>query len=143
MAAVNADISQRTARPAAGWVSLLARLALVSPFLLSAVLKAADFAAATAEVQGLTGLEPAGLIAALVIATQFGGSLLLLFGGGRAWIGAGLLAGFTIVATLLAHAWWSKPAPEAARDLMVFWEHVAICGGLLLAGWLSWREPAR
>jgi uncharacterized membrane protein YphA (DoxX/SURF4 family) len=128
---------------AQSWAPALARVALTSPFLLSAALKAADFPAAEAEVRALTGLEPASLIAALVIVVQLGGSLLLLLGGRRAWIGAGLLAGFTFVATLTAHAWWTKLPAEAPRDLAVFWEHVAICGGLLLAGWLSWRERAR
>ena len=114
---------------------------MASPFLLSAVLKTANFSAATVEVRGLTELEPAWLFAAAVIATQLGGSLLLLVGR-YAWIGAGLLAGFTVVATLLAHAWWTKPPAEVARDFAIFWEHVAICGGLLLAAWLSWRERA-
>ncbi|HEV2605775.1 MAG TPA: DoxX family protein [Microvirga sp.] len=119
---------------------LLGCTALAAPFLVSGVLKAVDFPAATAEVRGLIGLEPAGLFAALVIVTQLGGSLLLLLGGRRAWIGTGLLAAFTVVATLLAHAWWTKPPENASRDLAIFWEHVAICGGLLLAGCLSWRE---
>jgi uncharacterized membrane protein YphA (DoxX/SURF4 family) len=118
---------------------LLARLALASPFFLSAVLKVADFSAATAEVRGLTGLEPAWLFATLVIITQFGGSLLLL-ASRYVWIGAGLLAGFTVVATLIAHSWWAKPPTEAARDFATFWEHVAICGGLLLSATLSRRE---
>lgn len=135
------DLS-RTKKPSpAPWLPFLARLALASPFLISGAMKSADFAGATAEVRALSGLEPAWLFAVLVIATQLGGSLLLLFGGRRAWMGAGLLAGFTVVATLLAHAWWVKPPAEAPRDLAIFWEHVAICGGLLLAGWLSWREP--
>jgi uncharacterized membrane protein YphA (DoxX/SURF4 family) len=125
------------------WILLLARAAVAAPFVVSGVLKAADFPAATAEVRGLTGLEPAPVFAALVIITQLFGSALLLVGGRRAWIGAGLLAGFTVVATLLAHAWWTKSPAEAPRDLAIFWEHVAICGGLLLAGWLSWRERAR
>ena len=136
-------VSRAPARLPLDWLPLLARLALASPFLLSAILKAVDFEHATAEVRGLTGLEPAWLIAALVIAAQLGGSLLLLSGHRWGWLGAALLAGFTVVATLFAHAWWTKPAAEAPRDFAVFWEHVAICGGLLLAGWLSWRERTR
>jgi uncharacterized membrane protein YphA (DoxX/SURF4 family) len=113
---------------------------MASPFLLSAVLKTAI---SRSDSRGAWSyrLEPAWLFAAAVIATQLGGSLLLLVGR-YAWIGAGLLAGFTVVATLLAHAWWTKPPAEVARDFAIFWEHVAICGGLLLAAWLSWRERA-
>jgi transmembrane protein len=112
-------------------VAFLARLALASPFLVSGVLKATDFAGAVAEVRGLVGLEPAGLLAALVIATQLGGSVLLIAGGWLAWIGAVLLGGFTALATLLAHAFWTKTGIEAARDLTTFFEHVGLIGGFL------------
>ena len=121
----------------AAWFPHLARLALVAPFLLSGFLKLFDFPGAVAEVRGLTGLEPAALFAALVIATQLGGSAAVLFGGRWAWLGAGLLAGFTVLATLLAHAWWTRTGVDRARDLNIFWEHAAICGGLLLAAWAS------
>jgi uncharacterized membrane protein YphA (DoxX/SURF4 family) len=112
-------------------VALLARLALASPFLVSGVLKATDFAGAVAEVRGLLGLEPAGLLAAAVIATQFGGSALFVAGGRLAWIGAVLLGGFTALATLLAHAFWTKTGMEAAHDLTTFFEHVGLTGGFL------------
>jgi uncharacterized membrane protein YphA (DoxX/SURF4 family) len=118
-------------------VAFLARLALASPFLVSGVLKATDFAGAVAEVRGLVGLEPAGLLAALVIATQLGGSVLLIAGGWLAWIGAVLLGGFTALATLLAHAFWTKTGIEAARDLTTFFEHVGLIGGFLLVAILG------
>lgn len=127
----------------AAWLPHLARLALAAPFLLSGFLKLLDFPGAVAEVRGLAGLEPAALFAALVIATQLGGSALLLLGGRRAWVGAGLLAGFTVVATLLAHAWWRRTGIDRVRDLNIFWEHAAICGGLVLAAWASRLEAGR
>ncbi len=43
--------------------ALIARLALASAFLVSGVHKALNFTDAVAEVRGLTGLEPAGLLA--------------------------------------------------------------------------------
>ena len=118
-------------------IALLARLALASPFLISGVLKATDFASAVAEVRGLVELEPAGLLAALVIATQLGGSVLLVAGGRLAWIGAVLLVGFTALATLLAHAFWTKTGIDAAHDLTTFFEHVGLIGGFLLAAILG------
>jgi len=131
-------------RPAATDVRLRAAwLLLASPFLLSGVTKAADFAGATAEVRALTGLEPAWLGAAAVIAVQLGGSALLLAGGRLTRAGAGLLAVFTAVATLLAHAWWTKAGIERARDFNVFWEHVAIIGGLALAALAADRARPR
>jgi uncharacterized membrane protein YphA (DoxX/SURF4 family) len=118
---------------------LLARAALASPFLASGVVKLTDFAGAVAEVEGLTGLAGtvAVILAALVIVTQIGGAVLLMAGGRLGWLGAGALAGFTLVATLLAHAYWTMEGAERTRNMMVFWEHAAICGGLLLAGRLS------
>ncbi len=119
---------------------LLARLVLVSPFLISGIAKLLDFDGATAEVRALTGLEPAALIAALVIVVQLGGSWFVFAGGKYAWIGAGLLAGFTLFATLLAHAFWTKTGIEQSRDLMTFFEHLGLVGGFLLVALLSLRR---
>ena len=113
----------------------LARLALASPFLISGVVKLTDFAGAVNEVTGL-GLQPAALIAALVIGAQLGGSILFLTR--RAcWFGAGILAVFTLLATLLAHPFWAFEGPDRGRQTATFFEHVAIMGGLALAALLA------
>ncbi len=111
----------------------VAVLLLTSAFWLSGVFKALDFPAAIAEVRGLTGLEPAEIIAGVVIAVQLGGSLLLLIGGRAAILGALALGGFTIAATLLAHSWWTKEGVERIRDFNIFWEHMGLVGGFMLA----------
>lgn len=111
-----------------GWA---ARLALASPFAVSGVAKLIDFGAATNEVAGL-GLANPALVAAAVVVTQLVGSALLLTRRFR-WLGAGLLAGFTVLATLLAHSFWRFSGPEQARQMATFLEHVAIVGGLVLA----------
>ncbi|MFM2043052.1 MAG: hypothetical protein RLY86_1628 [Pseudomonadota bacterium] len=112
-------------------IAFAARLLLAAPFLVSGILKAADPAGAAAEVAGL-GLQPALPVAMAVIATQIGGSLLFL-SRRWCWLGAGLLAGFTLVATLLAHAFWTFDGPDRARQTAVFLEHMAIIGGLAIA----------
>ncbi|SFJ54093.1 transmembrane protein [Bosea sp. OK403] len=122
------------------WLALLARIAVALPFLLSGLAKLADFGGATAEVRGLTGFEPAALFAVLVIATQLGGSALLIADGRHAWIGAAALAGFTAVATLFAHAFWLKPAAERVLHQNIFFEHVSIIGGLALLAILAARS---
>lgn len=122
------------------WLALLARIAVALPFLLSGIAKLADFGGATAEVRGLTGLEPAVFIAVLVIMTQLGGSALLIAGVRYAWIGATALAGFTAIATLLAHAFWLKPATERFLHQNIFFEHVSIIGGLALLAILAARS---
>jgi transmembrane protein len=109
----------------------LARLALASPFLISGIVKLTDFAGAVNEVTGL-GLRPAALIAALVIGTQLGGSILFLTRR-VCWLGAGVLA----VLTLLAHPFWAFEGPDRGRQTATFFEHVAIMGGLALAALLA------
>lgn len=116
---------------------LLARLALASPFLFSGITKALDFAGATGEVRALTGLEPAGPLAALVIAVQIGGSALLLAKGRAVWLGAALLAAFTLAATLVAHDFWNKPEGAWLRDATTFLEHMGLIAGLGLAARLA------
>jgi uncharacterized membrane protein YphA (DoxX/SURF4 family) len=125
-------IAQMLALPGFGY---LARLALASPFLISGIVKLADFGGAVNEVAGL-GLRPAALIAGLVIGTQIGGSVLFL-ARRTCWLGAGVLAGFTILATLLAHPFWVFEGADRSRQTATFFEHVAIVGGLALAALLA------
>lgn len=109
----------------------LARMAVASPFLISGLVKLTDFGGAAAEVTGL-GLQPARLIAAAVILTQLGGSALFLTRR-YCWLGAGILAVFTVMPTLLAHPFWLFEGPDRGRQTATFFEHVAIVGGLTLA----------
>ena len=80
------------------------------------------------------------LFAVLVILVQFGGSLLVIWGGRLAWLGAGALGVFTVLATLAAHAWWTKSGIERFRDFNTFWEHMGLVGGLMLAAVLAQRK---
>jgi transmembrane protein len=114
---------------------LAARLALVSPFAVSGLAKLFDVGAAVGEVQGL-GLPYPALVVLAVIATQLIGSLLFL-SRRFCWLGAGILAGFTAVATLLAHAFWRFDGVERAHQMATFLEHVAIVGGLVLTAHLA------
>jgi uncharacterized membrane protein YphA (DoxX/SURF4 family) len=120
----------------------LARLALASPFLISGFVKLLDFAGATEEVAGL-GLRPGAPFAAAVVLTQLGGSVLFLTRR-FCWLGAGILAGFTVVATFLAHPFWTFEGPDRGRQTATFFEHVAIVGGFAMAAILvngkrGWR----
>lgn len=115
-------------------LDLLLRVGIVLPFLVSGVVKALDFSGAQVEVRGLTGLEPAALFTVAVIALQLGASIAVLVGGRIGLIGAVLLAVFTVAATLLAHAWWTKTGQARQQDFNAFWEHVSIVAALLYAG---------
>ncbi|WP_075222681.1 DoxX family protein [Acuticoccus yangtzensis] len=107
--------------------SVVLRLALAAPFLVSGLLKLTDFGAARAEVAAL-GLSPPELFAAAVVVAQLGGSALLLSGRFQR-AGAVVLAGFTVAATLLAHPFWAMDATVRVPQAMTFLEHVAIVGG--------------
>jgi transmembrane protein len=137
--AIPRPIAQVLSLPA---IDHLARLALASPFLISGVVKLLNFQGAANEVAGL-GLQPDSPLAAAVILTQLGGSLLFLTRR-YCWLGAGLLAGFTIVATLLAHPFWAFEGPDRGRQTATFFEHVAIAGGLALAAlFVNGRSASR
>jgi transmembrane protein len=116
-------------------------VALTSAFWLSGMTKLADFNGAVQEVRGLAGVEPAPLFAALVILTQLAAPLILLLGGQWRCIGAVWLAGFTAVATLVAHAWWLHEGASRARDFATFFEHVGLIAGLALAALTAPRPP--
>ena len=127
-------VERLLAHPALAW---LARLALVSPFLVSGVAKLFDVPGAAAEVRSLIDGVPAGPTAAAVIVIQLVGAALVVGGGRLAWVGAALLGGFTIAATVLAHALWTKTGADRAHDLVTFFEHAGLVGGLALAAILS------
>ena len=109
-------------------VSVALRAALASPFLASGLLKLLDWNSALAEFAGL-GIWAPHITVATVILTQIGGSLLLLTNRG-AWLGAGILAVFTMLATVIAHPFWLLEGADRVRQLTTFLEHVAIVGGL-------------
>ncbi|MFN4096649.1 MAG: DoxX family protein [Sphingomonas sp.] len=121
------------------WFLVIARLALVAPFLMSGIAKLIDPTGATAEMQQF-GLTPAGLFAGIVIAVQLAGGVAVLVGRCTA-AAAGGLALFTLAATLLAHPFWSFADPMLwTLHRNIFVEHVSIIGGLMLAASLGVRR---
>ena len=114
---------------------LLARIFLSAPFLYSGVDKLGHVPAALAEFSALGVPFPAAALL-LTILVQIGGGLMVLLGL-YTRVGAVLLGGFTIVATLIAHRFWSLEGAEFTRQLTTALEHLAIVGGfiaLLAAG---------
>ncbi len=121
------------------WFLAIARLALVAPFLTSGIAKLIDPTGATAEMQQF-GLTPAGLFAGAVIAMQLAGGIAVLIGRCTV-VAAGVLALFTLAATLLAHPFWTFADPAMwALHRNIFAEHVSIIGGLMLAASLGSRR---
>ena len=110
----------------------LIRAGLCLAYLYSGVNKLFDFQSAIAE-QAHFGMSPPALFAAATIAPPLGGSALTLFTRGfPAALGAMLLAGFTLAATLVGHPFWHETGMERFFDLNSFLEHFGLIGGFVL-----------
>lgn len=130
-------------RPDPATALRLAAVALCTAYVYSGLSKLLDFAAARGEAAHF-GLHPAGLFAAAIILTQLGGSALMLFGRGRVQaFGAVALAGFTVLATPVGHAFWRMQGMERFHNLNSFLEHIGLVGGLLLFAYLAWPTHGR
>ncbi|HDR9486648.1 TPA: DoxX family protein [Burkholderia aenigmatica] len=117
------------------WVLPLARLALVSAYLIGGVAKALDFDGAVAE-QAHFGLQPAALWAALAIAVEIAGSLCIVLGR-FTWLGAGSLGMLTLVAMAVANDFWNRTGAEHFMALNSFFEHLGLIAALVLATMLA------
>jgi len=119
--------------------AVLAAALLTLPYWTSGVAKLLDLGEAIGEARRF-GLEPAALTVTLTILVQIGGSVLIILGR-RAWLGAGALAVFTAIATLIAHPFWQMADPMARfHERNTFLEHVGLIGGLMLAAILRERR---
>lgn len=77
------------------------------------------------------GLQPAELLAVATIILELGASAMILSGWFR-WLGALLLAVFTLAATFVANRFWDISQPDSAMVMNAFFEHLGLCGALLL-----------
>lgn len=119
-----------------------ARLLLCGPYLLGGVAKASDWRAAVAE-QAQFGMSPPAVWAALTIIVELIGPLLILTGR-RVWLGAGMLGVFTLLAALIANAFWAlPPGPERFGATNAFFEHLGLVGGFVLVALVdTWEGRA-
>jgi len=120
-----------------GWrgTGFLARLALVSAYLLGAVVKLSDLHAAVAE-QAHFGMPTPALFAALTIAVELIGPALIL-SGRLVWLGAGMLGVFTGLAAITANAFWTMQGAERFAATNAFFEHLGLIGGFVLVAMLD------
>jgi uncharacterized membrane protein YphA (DoxX/SURF4 family) len=109
---------------------LLARLALVSAYLIGGFNKLFDFAGAIAEQEHF-GLHPGWLWASVVIVVELVGSALVLTGR-WVWLGAGGLGVLTMVAMLTANNFWAMAGDDRFMALNSFFEHLGLIAGLVV-----------
>lgn len=121
----------------ATWFGLLG---LCAAYLQGGLQKAFDFSGAVAEMRHF-GLAPEAPFAVAVIALELGASAMILLGCKR-WLGSVALAGFTLMATLIANRFWNlPPGPERFMMANGFFEHLGLVGGLSLVAIWDWTTP--
>jgi uncharacterized membrane protein YphA (DoxX/SURF4 family) len=114
----------------------------VGAYLLGGLVKASDWPAAMAE-QAHFGMNPPQLWAALTIAIELVGPILIL-SGRLVWLGAGMLGVFTLLAAFTANAFWTMPAgQERFMATNAFFEHLGLIGGFVLAALVAELERRR
>ncbi|WP_311266832.1 DoxX family protein [Sphingobium sp. WCS2017Hpa-17] len=119
----------------------LARLMLTSAYLLGGIVKLTDWQGAVAE-QAHFGMSPPAFWAALTIALELIGPLLILTGR-LVWLGAGMLGVFTLLAAFTANAFWAMPAgQERFMATNAFFEHIGLIGGFILVAMIANRKKA-
>lgn len=124
---------------ASAWVERVALLALCAAYIQGGLTKASDWQAAVSE-QMHVGVPLPSVAAGATIATELVGSLLIVVGVWR-WLGALWLAGFTLVATFVANAFWTLPVgAERFGATNAFFEHVGLIGGLLFVALADMRR---
>ena len=117
------------------WTWLIARTAMVGPFVVSGVMKLLDFAEAKSEMEAFA-LHPNAFWAGLTIAVQLVSSVLII-AGRFVWLGAGALAVFTAITAFLAYAFWTMQGEARFMAMNSFLEHFALIGGLIMTALIA------
>ncbi len=118
----------------------VAATVLTFVFWWSGLHKLANFGGAMGEMAHFN-LAPTWLFAALTIATQLIGSLLIITASRFAWLGAGALSVFTLILIPIAHPFWTKGGVVAFLERALVQDHISVIGGLMVAAALaSWRH---
>jgi transmembrane protein len=123
------------------WLLILGRVAVTFMFWFAGFGFLLDFPGAVAMVHSF-GLEPAAWLAGLMIFVLLVGSALVI-DGRLVWLGAGMLAVFTLATIPLVHHFWTMTGQAAVQARLESEEHLTVIGGLLLASILAHLENRR
>lgn len=115
----------------APFTKTLALLALCSAYIQGPLTKIFDFPGAIAEMNHF-GLQPPAAFATIVILFELSASTLVVTGFLR-WVGALALAGFTLLATLIALRFWDMaPGMDRVMATNAFFEHLGLAGAFTI-----------
>jgi putative oxidoreductase len=112
------------------YLSLAGRLLMAFLFLPAGISKIFGFAGTVGYI-GAMGLPAPTLaaIAAILIEVVGGAALVLGF---YTRFAAIALAVFTLIASVVFHAFWAVPADQAFMTQLLFFKNIAVIGGLLM-----------
>lgn len=111
-------------------LNLVGRLLIVALFLPAGLSKITGFEGSVGYFTSLGMSTPALGVIIAIIAEVLGGVALLV--GFQTRIVAVLLAIFTLVASIIGHAYWAAPADQAFVAQLLFFKNIAVIGGLLV-----------
>lgn len=115
---------------ASNLAALVGRILLASIFIYFGFTKIGGFAG-TAGFIGSKGLPMPQVLAAATIVLEIGAGLALLLGYKARWA-ALALAAFTLLASVIFHAFWAVPQEQYMTQLLFFTKNMAIIGGMLM-----------
>ena len=125
-------------------LNLIGRLMFVALFLPAGLSKLFGFEGTVGYIESV-GLPLPAVAAAAALALEILGSLALLIGFQTRFV-AGVLAIFTLVATLFFHAFWAVAPEQAFVQQLLFFKNIGVIGGLLVlasSGAGAWSLDAK
>lgn len=116
-------------------VRVAARVLLTSAYWVSGLTKLLNFKGALAE-EASFHLRPPALFAGITIFVQLVGSALVI-ADYMLWLGAGMLAVFTLAAMIVAYPFWRVAPAQRMMTFTSFCEHLGLIAGFMLATLVS------
>ena len=113
----------------AKFLPALGRIFLAPIFVLSGVRKLGAIGATAAQMAN-HGMPYSSLLVWGAVALELGGGLMLMSGLAVRWVALALCL-YTLALAVIFHAYWALPRAEARSQFSVFFEHVAMMGGML------------
>jgi putative oxidoreductase len=111
-------------------MAFLGRVLLASLFIWSGWAKLTGFSGVAGYI-GSKGLPMPQVLAALAVAVELGGGLLLLIGLKARWAALAFVV-FLIVITPIFHNYWDVPAAQVQMQQINFMKNIAIMGGMFM-----------
>ncbi len=112
------------------FAALVGRILLAAMFVLAGISKIGGFDGTAAYIAS-KGLPLPMVLAAGTVLLEIAGGLALIVGWQARWA-ALALAVFTVIASVIFHAFWAMPVEQQNIQQLMFMKNMAVTGGLLM-----------